>query len=155
MSNIDKLNEEYWKISEKTQEQIKNMRPISLENRILSKCALILVYYPLNEKKLKIFNKLDQKGKVGLLNRHLLSVASKLKLSEALITEMSRSMNNYRSYKKYNERNDDFWNRILEKNEIIFNKVYKLFLDSIIEEIDKRKNIKYLRNKKLNEILDK
>jgi hypothetical protein len=153
MKSVEELNDEYWELQKKIIDKFNEIRPISLENIILNKCATILVYYPFSDKKLKIFNKLNKKQKVGMLNRHLLSVANKLDINKPLIDGVSSCIRNNRRYKKY--QNDGYWNDLYNKNQDHFIRLYNIFINCLLDEINRRKNIKYLRNKKLEKILDK
>ena len=88
-----------------------------------------------------------------MLNRHILSVASKLEVYDVILKSINQLRRSYRTSKKYmNGEHDKFWSENFTKNQIDFNKQMSQLLDIIIEEINRRNNVKYVRKKKLNEI---
>ncbi len=131
------------------------LKPISLHDMVLDRYALILGYYPMNESKFNIFINLDKHKKVGLLNRHILSVASKLGIYQVLLKEIINLRDNHKRYKKYiNDLTNDkeYWIKSFDKNQSELSTRYRMLLDIIVEELTKRENPKYLRKKKLQEI---
>lgn len=133
--------------------EIKNtLKPISLHDSVLSKCATILIYYPMKESKLKIYLSLDEKKRVGMLTRYILGVASKIGVYQTIIKEIIDLKQDYKKYIKYAKQDtmDNFWKKRLEINQRELNKQFTMLLDIIIEEIDRRNDPKYLRKKKLN-----
>lgn len=149
------MNFEIIKITREIKESLK---PISLHDTILSKCSIILAYYPMKESKLEIYNNLDKRQRVGMLTRYILGVASKIGVYQSIIKEIVELKQNYKRYKYHlkNYKDDNkFWEEQLYKNQIEMNKYLNLLLDSIIEEISRRNDPKYLRKKKLNEIEQK
>jgi len=118
----------------------KLLKPISLHDNFLSKYALIYANYPMKESKYNIYLKLDKNKRLGMLNRHMLGVASKLGISQVFIRERVRA---YKSYIKEYE-DEKYWKDAYEK--------YHRNMVDLFEEIKKRNDPKYLRNKKLKEI---
>jgi len=127
--------------------------PISLHDDIVRKCVIILIEYPMKENKMKIFLELDKKEKVGMLNRHILSVASKIGIYDSFTNKVYRCIENNKRYKKYNKsQNDAYWKEAYDRNQIELSKYHRLLLDIMLEELHRRSSVKYLRNKKLKEI---
>lgn len=97
---------------------------------------------------------------MGMLNRHVLSVACKLGISNILLKKAkyitialatskknAKNTNNLSSYFKPNyfkEQEQEYRYKLQE--------FYSIILDMIIEETLKRYNVKYMRKKKLEEI---
>jgi len=144
------------------------LNTISLHDFILSKYALVLGYYPMIKSKFDIFIKLDKRKKVGMLNRHILSAASKLGVYQTILKEIVVLRENNKRYKKftieeaasnssimsYFKKNDNinYWQNAYNKNQIELKKMYTMLLDIMCEELQKRNNSKYLRKIKLQEI---
>jgi len=142
-----------------------SLKPISIHQNILIKYATILAYYPMKESKMEIFIKLDKKQKVGMLSRHIMGVASKLGIYQTLLKEIINLKQSHRTARKYikpkpkkrtffkEDKRDDFWEKVYVDTQSKLNYHFLLLLDIIIEEINRRHNLKYLRKKKLEEIL--
>lgn len=133
------------------------LKPISLHDMMLEKYAFVVSHYPMNESKFNIFIKLDKHEKVGMLNRHILSVASKLGVYQVILKEIIKLRSDHKKYKKFIDQSysdKEYWIKSFEKNEIELTTRYRMLLDIIGEEINKRENPKYLRKKKLQEIKD-
>lgn len=147
-------------------ENKKLLNPIALYDTILGKYAMILGHYPMKESKYKIFSNLNRTERVGMLNRHILGVASKLGIYQTILKNIDELRLNHKKYKKYknntkkkskkslfsNSENDNFWQKKYIENQAKLTEQYNILLDIIIEEINKRNNPKYLRKKKLQEI---
>jgi len=129
----------------------KVLKPISLHDTILSKCALIFAYYPMKKSKLDIYLTLDKKQRVGMLYRHIVGVASKLGVYQTILREIIRLRQEHKKYKKYMDK-EGFYKDIFTRNEMELSKRYNLLLDIMIEELTRRSDPKYLRKKKLKEI---
>jgi hypothetical protein len=139
-------------------ENEKELQPISLYAGHIEKYAKLIAFYPLPEKKYKIFCTLTKQTKLGLLNRHLLSVASKLGVSNVYIKHVNRLKienkkykNKIEEYKKFSRSTKELeeWKK---RNEIeMISALYMLF-DMVFEETNKRLNITYRRKKKLEKI---
>lgn len=133
------------------------LKPISLHDMILNQYALILSHYPMKESKFNIFIQLDKHKRVGMLNRHILSVASKLGVYQVILKEIIKLRIDHNKYKKFindSEEHKEYWIKAFEKNQNELTTRYHMLLDIIGEEISKRNNPKYLRKKKLQEIKD-
>lgn len=133
------------------------LKPISLDDMVLSRYILILDKYPMKESKKKIYLSLDKKQRVGMLNRYLLSIASKLGIYESFISEIIYLKRNYKIYKKFSndDHNVQYWNKKFNDVKIRLTYQYNMLLKIIIEEIDKREKIRYLRKIKMNNVLQK
>jgi len=131
-----------------------SLSPIALHDNILSKYVMVLLYYPMKDSKANIYLKLNKNQRVGMLNRHILSVANKLDVYQVIIKELIELRDNYKKYKKYKEKGDinNFWTDHYKETEKELSRRYVKLLDIIIEEITRRENPKYLRKKKLKEI---
>ena len=147
-------HDNYLDIDRLVRETKKILKPISLHDIILTKCALIFVYYPMKASKLKIFSTLDKKQKIGMLYRHILGVASKIGVYQTIIKEIVRLRQDHVKYKKYlfEYSHVDYWAELYKRNEKELSKQYNMLLDIMIEELKRRHDPKYLRKKKLNEI---
>lgn len=131
----------------------KVLKPVSLHDSILSKCALIFIYYPMKKSKFDIYLKLDKKQRVGMLYRHILGVASKLGVYQTVLKETIRLRQEHKKYKTYLETGKgSYWKSAYDRNELELNKQYNQLLDIMIEELTRRSDTKYLRKKKLKEI---
>lgn len=142
-------------IIKKTREIKEVLKPISLHDNVLSKCVLILIYYPMKESKIEIYTNLDKREKVGFLTRYILGVASKIGIYQTLIKEIVTLKQDYKKYKIYimKYKNDNkFWKECLERNQRDLTKQFSLLLDMMLEEITRRNEPKYLRKKKLEEL---
>lgn len=136
------------------------LRPIALHDIILSKYALILGYYTMSQSKFDIFTKLDRKQRLGMLNRHILGVASKIGIHQCFLNQFNGLRKKHEKCKKYISKDkfmttsmpSNFWQKEYEENQSEMRRQYNMLLDMILEEIDRRKNPKYLRKKKLQEI---
>jgi len=133
------------------------LRPISLHEEMLIKCALILTFYPLRKSKLNIYLNLDKVQRVGMLNRHILGAASKLGIHQVFIRQIIGLKRTNKKYKQNILKTDNkqFWTTAYNTNQIELRKMFNLLLDMMIEELDRRSEPKYLRRKKLNEIENK
>jgi hypothetical protein len=145
------------------QENKKLLKPIALHDITLSKYATILGYYPMSQSKFNIFIKLDKNQRVGMLNRYILGVASKIGIHQCFLNQFNELRSSYKKYKKYNKKekkffnftsskDDDFWINLYKKNQSEMNNQYYMLLNMILEELNKRNNPKYLRKRKLQEI---
>lgn len=137
------------------------LKPIALHELVLTKYAYILCYYPMKDSKLDIYFKLDKNQRVGMLNRHILGVASKINVYQSIIKNIILIRNRLKHYKKYIKEeidddytliNKEYWQKSYNNSQNEINKQYSLLLDIISEEINRRKDIKYIRRKKMEEI---
>lgn len=126
---------------------------LPIHDLVVVKYALAISYFPLSDSKMKIYNKLNKKQKIGMLNRHILSICRKLDISQVLIKNAKDASDNYKRIRKY-EDVDDVWKTLIEKYRRDIDVGYNLLLDIIEEEINKLNNIKYLRKKKIEKIYD-
>ena len=132
------------------------LKPISLHDLPLTKCAFIVFYYPIKKSKLDIYLKLDNVQRVGMLNRYILGVASKLGIYQIFLRQfvgLKRENKRYKNYIKSGDLEQQFWIEQYRINQIELSKMFNLLLDMMIEEINRRNNPKYLRKKKLDEII--
>lgn len=146
-------------------ENKKLLKPISMHDMLLDDYATILTHYPMPQSKYEIYLKLDKKKRVGMLNRYILGIASKLGIYQSYLREINELRKDYRKYKKFskNERkpiflkimdnnDDNYWKKSLEECQLNLTKHYKMLFLMMFEEIVKRNNPKYLRRKKLEKI---
>jgi hypothetical protein len=145
-----------------TRENKNLLKPIALHDIFLSKYALILGYYPIPQSKFNIFIRLDRNQRLGMLNRYILGVASKIGIHQCFIDQFNELRLKHKKCKKYvkkekkifnfGDKDNDFWIKVHKENQSEMRKQYNMLLDMILEEINKRNNPKYLRKKKLQEI---
>ena len=143
---------EYWEIILYNRKEIGDL---PIHENFYNRYVYVLTFFPFSEKKEKIFKSLDRKAKMGMLNRHILSVAREVGISQIIIkkakeetTDYKRCNENFRKYK------DDFWKEYVEQHRSKIEEYYTLILGMIEEEIRKRSNVKYMRKKKLDKILN-
>jgi len=124
------------------------------------KYVVLLSYYPFNEQKWKIFKSLSKNQKMGMLNRHVLSVARQLGVSDILLKKAKEITKDLASSTKRAKRTTignilkpNFYKEQEERYRRKLEEYYTLILDIIMEETSKRMNVKYLRKKKLDEII--
>ncbi len=113
----------------------------------------VVSFYPFTESKEKVFITLNKKQKLGMLNRHILSVARKLNISQVIIKNAKTETLDYKKYLSfYKNEGDSYWKTFVIRSRDNIEMFYGIILKMIIEEIDRRLNPKYLRKKKLEEI---
>jgi hypothetical protein len=158
MEKLD-LNKEYdyfdaFRIHSLNRKELGNL---PIHETFIEKYLTVLLYYPLSESKLKIYSTLNKKGKLGMLNRHILSVARKLNISQVIIKLASESTQSYKKCKKYMKNdtdNDTYWTERVQDYGRDIRQYYMIVIDMISEEITKISDVKYLRNKKLKKIIN-
>lgn len=133
----------------------KEMGDLPIHEFCYSKYVKFISLFPFNKKKEIIFKSLNPKQKLGMLNRHVLSVAKNLEISQIIIKKAKEESLEYRrcieNIEKYSK--DDFWVNYADNHRKKMEEYYQLILDMIIEEMIKRTDVKYMRKKKLKEIL--
>lgn len=113
----------------------------------------VVSFYPFSESKEKIFLTLNKKEKMGMLNRHVLSVARKLDISQVIIRKAKEETLSYKkSLSYYKDDGDVYWGNLAVKSRENIDMFYGVILDMIIDEMNRRLEPKYLRKKKLEEI---
>lgn len=130
----------------------KELGRLPLHSNIVDSYVLFISYFPFDSKKLKIYKKLRKGEKLGMLNRHILSVAKKLDISDVLLKKIHDHTQKYKIFKDHND--SVFYKNIIENTTKEISKGYLLLMEMIIEELKKRNDIKYLRKKKINNILN-
>lgn len=117
--------------------------------------VLLVSYFPFTDTKEKVYLSLDNKrDRIGMLNRHILSVARKLDISQIIIKRAKESSINYNRYKNYGKDYENLWwsDQVIKYRENIIY-TYDLLLKMIFEENIKRRDVKYVRKKKLEELM--
>lgn len=130
----------------------KELGYLPLHASVVNSYVLFISYFPFDDKKLKIYKKLGKGEKLGMLNRHVLSVAKKLGISDVLLKNNHDHTQKYKIYKDHD--GDNFYKKIFENTTKEISKGYLLLIDIIIDEMRKRNNIKYLRKKKIDTIFN-
>ncbi len=153
--DISKIYEHY-ELSKIIHQNRAEVGGLPIHEFCVDKYITLVSFYPFGDKKEKVFKFLSKAQKMGMLNRHVLSVARQLGISNILIKKAKETTKNLASTKN-NKNNLSYFNpTYYEEQEIKYRykleEYYTLILDIIIEEIECRKNIKYLRKKKLDEI---
>jgi len=86
MERIDINKEyEYFELSKIIYDNRREMGKLPIHELNVGNYVKLISYYPFNEEKEKIFKSLNKSQKMGMLNRHVLSVARKLGVSNILL----------------------------------------------------------------------
>jgi len=157
MERID-INKKYelYEISEITHQNRNEIGTLPIYEPYVDKYVLLISYYSFNEQQEKIFKSLNKSQKLGMLNRHVLSVARQLNISNILIKMAKQTTKDLASINKNVKLGLDYYETHYKTQENNYRRklvdFYTLILDMIMEETTKRMNVKYMRKKKLEEI---
>jgi len=160
MEGID-LNREYtyFELSKILNENRREIGKLPTHELNVGAYVKLLSYYPFNEEKEKIFKSLNKSQKMGMLNRHVLSVARKLDISNILLKkakditiDLATSKKNAKTSSLSSYFKPNYFKEQEEKYRHKLQEFYNIILDMIIEETIKRFDVKYMRKQKLEEI---